>query len=150
MKIKLIIKSTLHPLLALVFILIFGCSKDSDVQYLEPAKDISGIWQVRQAFRNEENITDLIDFSQFKINFNSDGTYSFENYLPFLINEEGSWTLDDPQYPNFILFSGNSGQEAVKSEVSLPVTDGKRQINLTFSPGCASNTYTYVFERASE
>ncbi len=134
--------------LAVTLLSIQCAEADDSSQLVEPEKEISGSWQVVQAFRNEEDITSLMDFSQFQINFQQDGTYTFQNYLPFLINEEGMWALDDPQYPNFISLSGNSGAVSVQSELRLPITDGKRQISLTFSPGCASNSYTYIFERA--
>ena len=140
----------LKSILILVAITTFmGCYKAEDEDYTEPVKDISGDWQVVEAYRNDENITDLMNFSQFMINFSADGSYSFQNYLPFIISEEGTWSLNDPQYPNYISFAGNSGQEAIQSQLALPITDGKRQISITFSPGCPENSYTYVFERVA-
>ncbi len=148
MKTNSIKKLSVLALVSLSLVFAIGCSMEDDSpDFVEPEKQISGNWQVVQAFRNDENITALMDFSQFQISFEEDGSYSFQNYLPFLISEEGSWTLDDPRYPNYISFSGNSGQETVESQVRLPVKAGKRQISLSFSPGCSSNSYTYIFER---
>lgn len=133
-------------------ILFFGVgvactTKEDEVVYRESVKDISGNWQVVQAFRNEQDITEMMDFSKFRVQFNADGTYGFENYLPFLVREGGTWSLDDPQYPMFLELTSGSSEAPVKTGLNMPIKDGKRQLGLTFSPGCSSNTYTYLFEK---
>lgn len=129
-------------------VVVLSCSTEADENnYTEPIKDISGSWQVIQAFRNEADITDLMEFSQFKINFKEDQSYTLENYIPFLVNKQGTWALDDPQYPLNISFGEDAGADKVKTQLNFPIQGGKRQMRLTFSPGCSSNSYTYVFER---
>ncbi len=130
---------------------ILSCSTEAEENhYTEPVKNISGSWQVVQAFRNEADITDLMEFGEFKINFKEDQSYTLENYIPFLVSKPGTWSLDDPQYPLNISFSEDAGTDKVQTQLNFPIQGGKRQIRLTFSPGCSSNSYTYVFEKAPQ
>ena len=124
-------------------------SDDSPTDYTESPKEITGTWKIIKASRNGSDITTLMDFSQFRIHFNSDNSYTIDNYLPFLVKSEGSWSLDDPQYPFNLVFKEEGSNEEVISGLSYPIVNGKRQINLSFSPGCYSNIYTYVFEKMS-
>jgi hypothetical protein len=96
------------------------------------------------------DITEAVDFSQFKINFNPDNTYSFENYLPFIVKQQGTWALDDPQYPFKINFRETSKTESTVTDLTYPIVHGKRQIRLSFSPGCQSNKYEYILEHVDE
>lgn len=110
--------------------------------------DVSGSWKIVQATRNEVDITSLMDFAKFKLNLNGDGTYSIDNYLPFIAKKtSGKWSIDDPVFPFQLFFSDPDGSDAINTTLSYPVTAGKRQIVLTFSPGCHSNTYSYTFEK---
>lgn len=34
--------------------------------------------------------------------------------------------------------------------MKYPIADGKRRISLTFSTGCESNVYTYVFDKIAD
>lgn len=117
--------------------------------YVESEKTIAGNWQIVEAYRNDVEITDLMDFSQFRINFQSDNSYTIENYLPFIVSDNGNWDLDDPKYPFKILFTVDGEAETLISDLNFPIVDGTRQIGLTFSPGCHSNQYTYVLEEVS-
>lgn len=115
----------------------------------ESVKDISGEWQIKKAFRNELDITEMMDFTQFRITFSADQTYQVSNYLPFLVKNTGEWHLDDPQYPFYISMSPDDGEE-VNTEFDFPIANGEREIRLIFSPGCSNNAYEYVLERVKE
>ena len=93
-------------------------------------------------------MTESIDVSKFRLNFSTDSTYTIDNYLPFVVRSNGRFSLDDPQYPFKIIFREEATQESVTIGFTYPVVLGKRQIHLTFSPGCASNIYEYVLEEA--
>ena len=114
--------------------------------YSEAPKEMSGTWQLKTVSRNGSDISDAMDFSQFKLHMNSDNTYSLENYLPFIVEENGTWAVDDPVYP-FALTFQEEGGEPVTVEISYPIVEGKRNITLTLSPGCYSNSYVYAFEK---
>lgn len=135
---------------SILLLIVIGASCDNDPDpAAEPVKDISGSWKIVRVLRNEVDITNEMDFSKFKLNFHADNTYSFENYLPFIVKGEGKWELDDPNYPFKLSFSEpNSG--SVQTDLTYPVISGRRQIRLSFSPGCASNRYEYVLEKVEE
>jgi hypothetical protein len=113
----------------------------------ESEKVIDGTWKIVKAARNDADITALMDFSKFRLRFNADNTYTIENYLPFAVKESGIWSLDDPQYPFYLTLNENGEPEAQTLHFNYPAVNGKRIISLSFSPGCRSNVYTYVFER---
>jgi len=139
-------------LLLLMFLPFSSCDKFSDdfpTDYTESPKELDGTWKIIKASRNGSDITSQFDFTQFRLNFNSDKTYTIENYLPFLVKSNGTWSLDDPQYPFNLVFRENGSENALISGLSYPIVNGKRQINLSFSPGCHSNIYTYVFEKVT-
>ena len=144
MKFKLKIK---NPILIFLLILIVGaCNEDNTPKdvYLEPA----GSWQVIKASRNGTDITSLMDFDQFKLNLNEDGSYSIEHYLPFVTKKtNGRWKIDDPVFPFRLFFYDPDNSNEIIAQLNYPITQGKRQIILTFSPGCSNNIYSYTFER---
>ena len=117
--------------------------------YTESEKNIEGSWKIISAFRNDVDITDLMDFSRFRVNFGNDGNYTIENYLPFVVSKNGGYALDDPQYPFHLVFTQEGGAEPLETSLSFPTVNAERQIGLTFSPGCGSNTYTYILKRES-
>jgi hypothetical protein len=116
----------------------------------ESEKNIAGVWKIAKATRNEVDITALMDFSQFRIRFNADKTYTIAHYLPFIVRENGIWSLDDPQYPFHLNLAEDGSSEVLTTVLNYPVTGGKRVITLSFSPGCQRNTYAYTFEKISE
>lgn len=133
-------------LLALLITMCVACTTDTEPP-TEPVKNIEGSWKVVSVTRNDVDITTAVDFSQFKVNFHADNTYSFDHYLPFIVKHPGRWALDDPQYPLQLNFSEDTGAEKVVTDLTYPIVQGKRQIRLTFSPGCRANRYQYVLER---
>ncbi|MBB4034337.1 hypothetical protein GGR21_000222 [Dysgonomonas hofstadii] len=115
----------------------------------ESIKDISGSWKIVKASRNSVDITSSFDFSKFRLNINQDNTYSIDDYLPFLVRDNGTWNTDDAHFPFKLSFQEANAPEPIVSILNYPVSEGKRVIKLTFTPGCHSNSYTYELERVS-
>jgi hypothetical protein len=142
------IYKTTHLQLLLIMAVVLiasSCKTEKVLPQKEALKDITGNWQVIKATRNGTDLTNIVDFSQFKLNF-ANGNYTLQNKLPFLVNQNGSFSLDDPQYPFKITFTATGGQP-VSTVFTYPVVNGKRQLSLTFSPGCANNSYVYVLQQ---
>ena len=115
----------------------------------EGIKDVSGSWKIMKASRNGVDITTSFDFSKFRLNINQDKTYSIDEYIPFLVRDNGTWDTDDAHYPFKLSFKEANAPEPIVSILNYPVSGGKRVIKLTFTPGCHSNSYTYELERVS-
>jgi hypothetical protein len=139
------LKLAMLPLLFLMAVL--SCDDDTDALQEAP-KELNGTWQIVSVFRNEVDITESIDLSKFRLTFKGDGSYTIDNYLPFIVRGNGKFSLDDPQYPFRITFHDDATQETVNTDLTYPVVLGKRQIRLSFSPGCVKNTYQYILEEA--
>ena len=73
-----------------------------------------------------------------------------ENYLPFLVKENGTWRIDNLTYPFFLTFQEEGAEREAITEITYPIVQGKRHITLTISPGCSSNSYVYSFEKIEE
>jgi|SRR5690606_192060 len=138
-------------ILVILLLMVLGVGCDEDLNPpAESVKDISGSWKIVSVSRNGVDITDAMDFSKFQLNFHSDHTYSFENYLPFLVKDQGTWEVDDPNYPFKLSFREASGSADVQTNLTYPVIAGRRKIRISFSPGCSSNKYEYVLDRVGE
>ncbi|RYU87303.1 DUF5004 domain-containing protein [Mucilaginibacter terrigena] len=137
-----------HVLLLLMVVLMAAsCKTEKVLPQQEALKDVSGSWQVISATRNGTDLAALVDFTQFRISFDGTG-YKLTNKLPFIVNQDGVFTLDDPQYPYKITFTATGGT-AVSTAFTYPIVNGKRQLSLTFSPGCSNNSYVYVLQRVN-
>ncbi|SKD09986.1 hypothetical protein SAMN05660461_5886 [Chitinophaga ginsengisegetis] len=141
-------KSRFHICLLMPILVLFinSCHRN-EILVPEPVKDIAGEWRIVKAVRNGVDITTLTDFTKFRIRFTTDLQYTIENPLPFIVSKNGSYALDDPKYPFRISFSQTGISNPVSTTFTYPVVNGKRNINFTFSPGCAANTYDYTLER---
>lgn len=126
-----------------------SCSTIDAYDVEESVKDISGVWKLQMVSRNGIDITESMDFSQFALNLNSDGTYTIDNYLPFVVKENGIWDTDNPTMPFQIVFKEESKSEPVKVELNYPIVNGSRSLTIKLSPGCYSNTYVYQLIRTS-
>lgn len=124
-----------------------SCEKNNELRVEEPVKNLEGNWRIVKAVRNGSDLTAFVDFTRFRLNFNADSSYTIDNLLPFIVNKKGKYTLDDPKYPFSISFRPEGSSVAVTTGFSYPVVKGKRQISLSFSPGCQKNIYQYTFER---
>ncbi len=127
----------------------FSASSDPD-KNMEQVKDVSGVWQLTTVSRNGNDITDAIDFSQFKLHLKKDGNYTIENYLPFVVRHDGKWKVDDAYFPFHLYFTEEGAENQESTEILFPITNGERNIIITHSPGCVTNSYTYVFKKISE
>ena len=143
-------KHSIHlAAIALLTTLLVTSCADPD-KNTEQVKDISGTWQLTTVSRNSNDITETMDFSQFQIDLKKDGKYTIENYLPFVVRHNGTWKVDDIYYPFRLYFTEDGATEQASTDILFPITNGERNIVITHSPGCGSNTYTYVFKKISE
>lgn len=111
-------------------------------------KNLSGSWFISRVSRNGLDITKAMDFSAFTIKFDENKTYKIENYLPFIVRKNGTWNIDDPQYPSQLTFQEEGGTKA-NASFEYVIDKGEREIIVSFVPGCHSNIYTYVLKRVS-
>jgi hypothetical protein len=134
-------------LLVIAVMMTSSCKTEKVVPNHEVVKDINGSWQVIRATRNGADITSLTDFTQFKLTF--DGTnYTLTNKLPFLVLQNGTYSLDDPAYPFQISFTPMASKP-VATTFTYPIVNGVRQLSITFSPGCPNNSYVYTFQKSN-
>ena len=91
-----------------------------------------------------------MDFTRFHIVLNEDNTYKIENYLPFIVKGNGSWSVDDPIYPFHLFFKENGTEKEIKTLIGFRTVNGKRQMTITLSPGCHTNKYIYTFKQVTE
>jgi hypothetical protein len=127
-------------------LLMTACKKQNLGITEETAKDIAGTWKIVSLTRNGEDLTQRMDLSKFRIIFNANGSYSFQDKMAFVVNDPGTYQLDDPQFPFGLVLTPQS-KSATKIKFQYPIINGKRQISLTISPGCTTNTYQYNFEK---
>ncbi|HEY1200525.1 MAG TPA: DUF5004 domain-containing protein [Niastella sp.] len=128
-------------------LLFFACKPELLIAPSEPAKDLSGSWQIIKATRNGTDLTMRFNFSQFRIRF-TDSTYTIDSLVPFIVNRSGKWAFDDPTYPFTLSFQATDSS-AKTSPLLFPVTGGQRNLIITFSPGCSANTYQYTLQKAN-
>lgn len=128
----------------LLLILSITACKMDEIAVVESTKDVKGVWRINKATRNGTDITAKFDFSVFRINFTENGTYEIQHPLPFIVSGGGGYTLNDPQYPFQIKFKEVEQSKEATSSFDYPIIEGKRNLLLTFSTGCASNTYIYT------
>ncbi len=91
-----------------------------------------------------------MDFKRFHVLLNKDNTYKLNNYLPFIVKNDGTWNVDDPIYPFHLILKEEGSEKEVKTEIGFLTVDGQRRLTITLSPGCYSNKYVYTFEQISE
>lgn len=146
-------KRTLNqaPPLALAFVLSLAAAitacKSEEFYFQEPGKSIAGTWRVVKVVRNGADITSRAE-GRFEITFHENGAdYGLgENSLPFVVGQNGTWSFDDPAYPFAISFRPGGSTEDITVPFLFPVSEGKRQIQFSFSPGCSENIYEYLLE----
>lgn len=115
----------------------------------EAVKDLSGTWKLKTVTRNGSDITSAMDFTKFSLKLNNDGSYSLENYLPFVVSKDGTWAVNDPKHPFMITFTETGSAAPVALEFDYPMVNGQRAISITLSPGCYSNSYVYTMYRVN-
>lgn len=113
----------------------------------EPIKDIAGTWRVIQITRNGEDLSKRMRFEDFQIEFKNDGSYLVSDALPFIVDGQGAYQLNDPNYPFSLILKPSDEKDVLPVKFQFPIVDGERQLSLNLSLGCSSNTYQYTFER---
>ncbi|RYY36145.1 MAG: DUF5004 domain-containing protein [Sphingobacteriaceae bacterium] len=147
---NLIAFSTL--LFAMVLMLATSCKVEEKASFKnENAKNISGTWKILTATRNGTDLATLVpaEINDFRIKFNEDKSFTLANPIPFLAVSNGTYTFDDPVTPFSITMTDGDGNASTTS-FNYPITSGKRQIKLTFSPGCGLNSYIYTLEKTND
>lgn len=132
----------------IVTVLLAACKPEHLIVPNEPVKSLTGSWQVIKATRNGTDITTRFDFSKFRINF-SDSSYTMDSLVPFIVNKDGKWSFDDPTYPFSIRFTPKDSS-TITSPLLFPVVGGKRNVVITFSPGCIANSYQYTLQKSGK
>lgn len=117
--------------------------------YSESSKELDGEWVLTTVTRNGVDITKEMDFSKFHLLLNKDNTYRIENYMPFIVRKNGTWSVDDPVYPYHLTFKEEGAASEQKTEINYLISKGRRCLTITLSPGCPSNIYVYSFEKMS-
>lgn len=148
---KNILKTTLAMFLTGVLATSCDSYKDTDTpdSFVEPDKNLSGVWQLSKVKRNNIDITSSMDFSQFRLYLNSDYRYELENRLPFPVETDGTWDVDDITHPFQLTFCEDDAAIGVDVAIQCPIVKGQRQLAITHSPGCESNKYEYIFVKAN-
>ena len=152
MKFELKIKNPVSIISLFLMLAVWSCNMFNEDSLTsgnqEVSLDTSGSWKIVKVTRNGTDITNAMDFTKFRLNLNKDGMFSIDNYLPFVVKKtSGKWAIDDPVFPFRLFFYDANGSDEIIANLNYPVSNWKRQIILTFSTGCVSNTYSYVFER---
>lgn len=131
-----------------MFLLFISCEDASlQIPVEESIKTITGNWKVSQLIRNGEDLTKRLKTNNYTINFKEDGTYVVSNQLPFIVSGVGTYSLNDPQHPFSLILKPNDSASDIEVKFQFPVVNGKRQLSLSLSLGCTSNTYQYNFDR---
>lgn len=140
-------KKAIHiPIRLLLFAaLMFTACRKKDLVFTEAQKPLNGQWKITKVIRNGEDLTTQYDFTAFRINF-QDSAYTLTAPVPFVVSKNGTWHFDDPQYPMELSFTPQGATASVKPVFRYPVVKGKRNLVLTFSPGCTANKYEYTLE----
>jgi hypothetical protein len=135
---------------AMLLLLVAACKVESNLRVAsEPAKKITGTWQIVDASENGTDLMNYFDFTKFRIIF-TDSAYMIDSLLPFMVSHNGKWKVDDPQYPFSITLTPVDSASGVESSLSFPVVNGLRNMILTFSPGCTANTYKYTLQPVTQ
>lgn len=130
-----------------------SCKTDKINGLAEPTKDITGTWKVVKATRNGTDLLSLVDanyydYSKFTVKFSA-GKYTLTNPLPFIVSADGTYSLDNPEYPFKITFTQAGASSPVSTNFTYPIVNGARTLTLVFSPGCTNNTYSYTLQKVN-
>lgn len=149
------LKKLVFPIITAAVLAGSSCKTDKVIPSSESVKTIAGSWKIIKATRNGTDITSFygLDFSQFRITFGNNNTYTLTNNLPFIVSLNGSYSLNDPNVPTQITFteSGSGAQAPITTVFTYPIVTGVRNIDLTFTanPGCNNNSYVYTLQKAN-
>ena len=117
--------------------------------FTEFGVDISGSWKINQVLQNDIDITNFFDFQSFSLQMNYENgqpsTFSLSDFSgPFSLKQNnGTWSFDDPIYPQKINFS-----DGTILDIKGGVLSKGNQMTIETSLGCSSNTYTYLLTKS--
>jgi len=140
-------------LLGALALLTWSCNDFKDSiprQFDEGIKNPVGTWKISKATRNRVDITNTMDdFATYRLTFTAEGTYTMNKKFPFLVKTNGSYELNNPQYPFVITFKESSSDQSVAVTYKYSTVAGKREMELTFviPDGCYRNVYAYTFQK---
>jgi hypothetical protein len=149
---KLNIFYKINFLLVILSLLVWtSCKTERVTPVVESTKDLTGTWKIVSATRNGTALLPLVDtadinFNNFNIVF-SGGSYTLGSSLPFIVSQNGTYALDNPQYPFQISFKPTGSTTPTSTAFTYPIVDGVRVLTIVFSPGCPQNVYSYSFEK---
>ena len=114
----------------------------------EHVMDIRGEWQLKIVRQNKDDISQRMNFSDLTLHLEMDSKgptdYQIETAgLPFVILEDGTWSVDDVSYPTAITFNTSNASATVL--LDRPPISGGDFLSMSFSLGCSENTYVYEF-----
>jgi hypothetical protein len=140
-------------LFVLMLLVWTGCKTENVNPVTESVKDLTGTWRIVKANRNGTSLLPLVDsnyinFNKFSIIF-KDGSYTLVNPLPFIVSQNGTYSLDNPQYPFTITFKQTGSTTPISTAFTYPIVNGVRILTLVFSPGCPQNTYSYSLQKVN-
>jgi len=134
--------------LLLCGIVFFASCQTTKEALTEPQKDLNGTYKIIKITRNTVDITQYVDSSGFRLTLATDNTYTLQsNNIPFIVNSNGNFSIDDPQYPYNLSFTPTDSTKTFVGSIGTPVSKGVRNLEVTFSPGCHANSYVYTFEK---
>ena len=135
-------------------LLVVSCDSYKDKEanpddLVEGDKNFAGEWRIASVKRNTIDITESLkdDLPDFRLHMNADGSYRLANGMPFPVEEDGLWSVDDPKHPFVLSFTENNSVGAVDVEITYPIVKGERQMSITHFPGCDANKYEYLLVR---
>jgi hypothetical protein len=128
-----------------------SCKVESVANVTETTKSIAGNWKIIKVTRDGTDITNYwgLDFTKFMITF-TNNAYTITNPLPFIVSQNGAYSLNDPKVPTQITFTATGGSP-ITTDFVFPIVTGVRNISLQFSanPGCNDNTYVYTLAQSN-
>ncbi len=133
--------------------LLLGCDDDAVTippgALVEQTVDLQGQWKVSRAWINGQEASELFDFGQITLTLdmtNQPTSYRLETgQAPFPVIIDGEWTYDDLAYPTQLIFSNPNQRRAINFDA--PPISANKTFKLSFTLGCADNTYVYEFEK---
>ena len=142
-----------HARLIMFFLIIsfFSCEEDPQLNpetFTEFVVDISGEWKISQVTQNGTDITSLLDFQSFSLQFNYENEQPSSYFisdltLPFILSQaNGNWSFDDETYPTKINFS-----EGSSIGIEGAVLSNGKELKIKAPLGCDSNTYIYSLHK---
>ena len=137
-----------YLLLLLLAIVFFTSCQTTKEALTEPQKNLNGTYKIIKITRNTVDITQYVDSTGFRLTLANDNTYTLQsNNIPFIVNSNGKFSIDDPQYPYNLSFTPTDSTKTFVGSIGTPVSQGLRNLEVTFSPGCHANSYVYTFEK---